>query len=66
LLRDFQVRFVCKFDAEEFTAYLNITKRLEFEERPDYVFLRGLFLGLLQKCELKYDLEFDWMLSKDK
>jgi casein kinase 1 len=46
--------------------YLNYTKRLEFEERPDYAYLRRLFYVLLQRSEMQFDLKFDWMIPKDK
>lgn len=61
-MRAFLVRKKIMICLEEFTVYLNYTKRLEFEEKPDYTYLRSLFMGLLHKLELHYDLKFDWML----
>lgn len=50
----------------EFATYLNYVKRLEFEEKPDYNYLRGLFLALFAKLGLKKDYIFDWMITEKK
>ena len=48
-----------------FVHYLNFTKNLKFEERPDYDYLRNLFVKLLGTCINLYNLtrdflKFDW------
>ena len=50
---------------DEITYYLNYTKNLRFEDRPDYDYLRGLFIKLLGTCNTIYGLtkemmKFDW------
>ena len=50
---------------EELIFYLNYCKSLRFEDRPDYDYLRGLFIKLLGTCNLVYGLtkdmlKFDW------
>ena len=50
---------------EEFIFYLNYCKSLRFEDRPDYDYLRGLFIKLLGTCNVVYGLtkemlKFDW------
>ena len=50
---------------EELIFYLNYCKSLRFEDRPDYDYLRGLFIKLLGTCNLEYGLtkemlKFDW------
>ena len=50
---------------EEIIYYLNYTKSLRFEDRPDYDYLRGLFIKLLGNCNTQYGLtksmlKFDW------
>ena len=50
---------------DEFVHYLNYTKNLKFEERPDYDYLRNLFVKLLGTCINLYNLtrdflKFDW------
>ena len=50
---------------DEITYYLNYCKTLRFEDRPDYDYLRGLFIKLLGTCNTIYGLtkemlKFDW------
>lgn len=51
---------------EEFSTFLNYVKRLEFEEKPDYHYMRNLFITLLLRSGSPYDQIFDWMLPKAK
>ena len=34
---------------EEFSKYLQYCRNLNFEERPDYNYLRGLYRGLMER-----------------
>jgi len=43
------VEQLCRNCPEEFSKYLLYCKNLNFEERPDYNFLRGLFRQLLER-----------------
>ncbi len=50
---------------DEIVFYLNYCKSLRFEDRPDYDYLRGLFIKLLGNCNTQYGLtkeylKFDW------
>ena len=50
---------------DEITYYLKYCKSLRFEDRPDYDYLRGLFIKLLGTCNSVYGLtkemlKFDW------
>jgi calcium-dependent protein kinase len=50
---------------DELAYYLNYCKSLRFEDRPDYDYLRGLFVKLLYSCINVYSLQkehmkFDW------
>jgi calcium-dependent protein kinase len=50
---------------DEMAYYLNYCKSLRFEDRPDYDYLRGLFVKLLYSCMGTYSLtkehlKFDW------
>ena len=50
---------------DEIIYYLNYCKSLRFEDRPDYDYLRGLFIKLLGTCNVIYGLtkemlKFDW------
>ena len=55
---------LCKYLPNEFYEYMNYVKSLKFEEKPNYIYLRGLFLSILEKMKEKYDLKFSWIKSK--
>lgn len=50
---------------EEFSKYLQYVRNLNFEEKPDYNYLRGLFRGLMQRNGFEDDGQFDWILKKE-
>lgn len=54
------VERLCRELPDEFKDYLNYCKGLQFDEEPDYEFLRGLFRQLALKMEIEYDGVFDW------
>lgn len=47
---------------EEFGVYLQYTRKLGFEETPDYDFLRDLFNKVLKNLGETDDGIYDWML----
>src|SRR5690348_3719518 len=49
----------------EFALYVDYTRRLEFEQEPDYDYLRHLFYSVMDKNNFEFDNEFDWMLSDE-
>jgi len=57
---------LCKGLPEEFTEYINYTRKLKFEEDPNYDYIRKLFLSILFKNHEKNDLNFFWILNKKK
>ena len=48
----------------EFVHYLNYTRSLRFEDKPDYTYLRRLFRDLFVREGYKYDYVFDWAVQK--
>ena len=52
---------ICEKISYEFCDYLKYTKNLQFEEKPDYDYLRGLFLNILNRNHLQNDLNFSWI-----
>ncbi len=52
------------FILEEFTQYLNYVRELQFDEKPDYQYLKDLFKKLLYKHHLTNDFEFDWHVAE--
>ncbi|KAH0826722.1 kinase-like domain-containing protein [Lanmaoa asiatica] len=53
---------LCEGFPEEFAIYMNYVRKLEFEESPDYDFLRWLFAKVLKNIGEQDDGIYDWML----
>ena len=51
-----------KFFPEEFCEYLKYTRNLNFEQDPDYNYLRNLFCKILERMNNTNDLKFSWLL----
>lgn len=56
------VRDLCK-DIPAMAEYFRYVKRLQFDDRPDYSYLRSLFRKALERKGLEDDGVFDWMES---
>ncbi|KAL1936736.1 hypothetical protein VTP01DRAFT_870 [Rhizomucor pusillus] len=56
------VKDLCDGYPEEFGVYLQYTRKLGFEETPDYDFLRDLFNKVLKNLGETDDGIYDWML----
>jgi len=54
------IEILCKGAPHEFIVYMNYCRRLRFEERPDYVYLRQLFQDLFVRESFLHDNIFDW------
>lgn len=50
---------------EELSRYLEYCKGLQFEEKPDYSYLKGLFRSLMAARGYEYDGRWDWVLKKE-
>ena len=57
---------LCKGLNDEFVQYMKYIRKLEFEEDPDYNYLKGLFISILTRNEQKNDLLFSWVINKRK
>ena len=55
---------LCEFLPYEFCQYMDYVKSLKFEEEPNYIYLRKLFLQIMDKMNDKYDLKFSWVKNK--
>ena len=55
---------LCQGFPSEFVTYLNYTRSLAFEERPDYSYLRRLFKELFARSGFELDFLYDWVLLK--
>ncbi|XP_022080521.1 casein kinase I-like isoform X1 [Acanthaster planci] len=58
------IETLCAGFPSEFATYLNYTRSLRFDEKPDYSFLRQLFRNLFHRQGFTYDYIFDWNLLK--
>ena len=55
---------LCKGLPNEFINYIKYCRDLEFEQDPNYDYLRSLFTSILTKNNQKNDLNFFWTLNK--
>jgi hypothetical protein len=50
---------------EEFILYFQYCRGLQFEEKPDYNYIRTLFKIIFDKNKYEYDFQYDWNLLKN-
>ena len=55
---------ICKGHPPEFLMFLNYTRTMRFDEKPDYMYLRKLFRDLFIREMFQYDYVFDWTILK--
>ena len=60
------VEDLCSGFPVEFSMFLNYSKSIRFEDRPDYSYLKRIFKELLFKLGCQYDFVFDWNVIKNK
>lgn len=58
------IETLCKGFPGEFASYFNHTRSLQFEDKPDYHFLRQLFRSVFHRENFSYDYIFDWTVLK--
>ena len=54
---------LCKALPSEFCDYITYVKKLNFEQDPDYNYLRGLFINILKTNHCQNDLKFSWSFN---
>jgi casein kinase 1 len=63
------VENLCQKLPNEFCQYMNYVKKLSFEQKPDYEYLRNLFKNILFRIKERLDNIFSWVdlrnVSKD-
>ena len=57
---------LCAGLPQEFCEFFNYVKKLEFEQDPDYKFMKKLFLDILEKNNFKNDTLFSWVKNNKK
>ncbi|KAI9230485.1 MAG: casein kinase I [Piptocephalis tieghemiana] len=55
---------LCRAFPNEFAIYLNYSRSLRFDDKPDYSYLRKLFRDLFVREGFQYDYVFDWTIFK--
>jgi len=58
------VETLCKGFAPEFATFLNYSRSLRFDDKPDYSYLRKLLRDLFIREGYKYDAIFDWTIIR--
>jgi serine/threonine protein kinase len=51
---------LCMGFPNEFADYINYTRNLQYEQDPDYNYLKNLFLSVLSKSGYRVDCYYDW------
>ena len=49
---------------KEFCTFLNYSRKLKFEEKPDYPYVIGMFRELFIKEGFEFDFMYDWIVKK--
>jgi serine/threonine protein kinase len=55
---------LCKGFPDEFASFINYTRDLKFDDRPDYGYLRRLLKSIADKESFQLDNVFDWVIKK--
>ncbi|EFA80547.1 protein serine/threonine kinase [Heterostelium album PN500] len=55
---------LCQGFPSEFHSFLNYTRYLRFEDKPDYLYLRKLLREMFVREGFKYDYMFDWVIIR--
>ena len=49
---------------DEFVTFINYTRDLKFDDRPDYGFLKRLLKTIADREKIDFDFVFDWVIKK--
>jgi len=55
---------LCKGFPDEFASFINYTRDLKFDDRPDYGYLRRLLKTIADREKYEFDYSFDWVIKK--
>ncbi|XP_047329910.1 casein kinase 1-like protein 3 [Impatiens glandulifera] len=58
------IEVLCKSYPVEFASYMHYCHSLNFDQRPDYGFLKRLFRELFSREGYEFDFVFDWTILK--
>jgi len=60
------VDVLTKHFPEEFASFINYTRDLKFDDRPDYGFLKRLMKTITEGEKIEFDYCFDWVIKKQE
>ncbi|KAF5345207.1 hypothetical protein D9758_009654 [Tetrapyrgos nigripes] len=55
---------LCRGCPNEFAIFINYTRALRFDDKPDYSYLRNLLRDLFRRQGYQYDYVFDWSVQQ--
>ena len=55
---------LCKSLPSQMISFVKYVKQLEFEQEPDYNYLKRLFLTVLKNYNYEFDYYYDWKYLK--
>ena len=58
--KNISLKSLCKNIPEEFLLYMKHCRLLKFTDKPNYRFLKELFINLFKKKKFDLDFEYDW------
>ncbi|CAA2962923.1 casein kinase 1 10 [Olea europaea subsp. europaea] len=58
------IELLCKSYPSEFISYFHYCRSLQFEDKPDYSYLKRLFRDLFIREGYQFDYVFDWTMLK--
>lgn len=58
------IEVLCKDFPEEFSSFINYTRELKFDDRPDYGYLRRLLKVIAEREKIEFDHVFDWVIKR--
>ena len=58
------IELLCKGFPEEFSNFINYTRDLKFDDRPDYNYLKRLLKSISDKEKFEFDFNFDWIIKR--
>ena len=64
--RDTTAEELCLGFPKEFETYVKYTRGLGYEDNPDYDYLKGLFISVLNNLGYEFDYYYDWNKSPRK
>ena len=66
LKKNIEPEKLCAQLPNEFSQYIKYVRELNFEEDPNYNYMKGLFINVLDKLGFKNDLFFSWLVNDKK